>query len=78
MDLTYPQRMPWILCTPPRTLASVMAYVMHKTTFPMASPSQVAAAGGHWSKWAKFYMDMSLNPILVSYRYPVPILNAFA
>ena len=42
------------------------------------STIRLVAANGHWEKWAASCRDVALNPILVSYRYPIPILNAFA
>ena len=31
----------------------------------------IDAANGHWMMWAKFCQYVSLNPLLVLYRYPV-------
>ena len=42
------------------------------------STSRAATAFGHWEKWATFFREVSLNPLLVLYRDPVPILNAFS
>ena len=39
---------------------------------------QYAATDGHWVKCSKFLMDVSLDPLLISYRDIVSILNAFA
>ena len=41
------------------------------------SASQAAAADGHWMKWANFCQDVVLEPLLVLYWDPVPILNNF-
>ena len=40
--------------------------------------SQATAADGHWTKWAFFCARVSLEPLLVAYQDPVPILNAFS
>ena len=42
------------------------------------SVGQATASDGHWIKWAYFCARLSLDPLLVAYKYPVPILNAFA
>ena len=42
------------------------------------SVDQATAADGHLTKWAYFCARVALNPLLVAYKYPVPILNAFA
>ena len=42
------------------------------------SAGQATAAYGHWTKWACFCARVALDPLLVAYKYPVPILNAFA
>ena len=36
------------------------------------------AADGHWTKWDYFCARVALDPLLVAYKNPVPILNAFA
>ena len=36
------------------------------------------ATDGHWTKWGYFYAMVDLDSLLVSYKDPVPILNAFA
>ena len=36
------------------------------------------AADGHWTKWAYFCTRVALDPLIVAYKDPVPILNAFA
>ena len=36
------------------------------------------AADGHWTKWAYFCTRLALDPILVAYKDPVPILDSFA
>ena len=36
------------------------------------------AADGHWTKWAYFCARVALDLLLVTYKYPVPILNAFS
>ena len=42
------------------------------------SDRQSAAADGNWTKWDELRQDMSLNPVLILYRYLVHILNTFA
>ena len=42
------------------------------------STSRYVAANGNWSKWGVFCIDVAYDPLLVSYRDLVPILNAFA
>ena len=42
------------------------------------SVGRSTAADGHWTKWAYFYTRVALDPILVAYKDPVPILDAFA
>ena len=42
------------------------------------STGQATAADGHWIKWTYFCARVALDPLLVAYQYPVPILNAFA
>ena len=42
------------------------------------SVGKVTTADGHWTKWAYFCARGSLNPLLVAYKDPVPILNTFA
>ena len=42
------------------------------------SVGRSTAANGHWTKWAYFCAKVALDPLLVAYKYPVPILNAFA
>ena len=46
--------------------------------FKGLSTSRSAAADGYWRKWAILYREVSFNPLLVLYRYPVPIISAFA
>ena len=41
------------------------------------SVGQATAADGHWNKWAYFCARVALDPLLVAYKDPVPILNAF-
>ena len=36
------------------------------------------AADGHWTKWTYFCARVALDPLLVAYQDPVPILNVFA
>ena len=38
---------------------------------------QATAADGHWTKWSYFCVKVALEPLIVAYEYPVPILNAF-
>ena len=42
------------------------------------STGRATAADGHWTKWTYFCARMALDPLLLAYQYPVPILNAFA
>ena len=42
------------------------------------STGRATAADGHWTKWTYFCARVALDPLLVTYQYPVPILNAFA
>ena len=42
------------------------------------SAGRATAADGHWTKWAYFCARVALDPILVAYKDPAPILNAFA
>ena len=42
------------------------------------SVGRATAADGHWTKWAYLCARVALNPLLVAYKYPVPILDAFA
>ena len=39
------------------------------------STSQSSFADWNWEKWDKFCRDVDLNPLLISYRDPVPIPN---
>ena len=42
------------------------------------STGRACAADGHWTKWVNVCSRVALNPLLISYKYPVPILNIFA
>ena len=42
------------------------------------STGRACAADGHWTKWANFCSRVALNPLLIGYKNPVPILNIFA
>ena len=42
------------------------------------SVGRATAADGHWTKWAYFCARVTLKTLLVPYRDPVTILNAFA
>ena len=42
------------------------------------SSGRATAADGHWTKWACLCARVALDPLLVDYKDPVPILNAFA
>ena len=42
------------------------------------SVGRATAADGHWTKWAYFCARLALDPLLVVYKDPVPIFNAFA
>ena len=39
---------------------------------------RATATNGHWTKWAYFCARVDLDPLLVAYKDPVPILNAFS
>ena len=41
------------------------------------STGRATAAYLHWIKWTYFCARVALDPLLVAYQYPVPILNAF-
>ena len=41
------------------------------------STGRACAADGHWKKWANFCSRVALDPLLVGYKDPVPILNIF-
>ena len=42
------------------------------------SVGRFTATNGHWNKWAYFCARVALYPLLVAYKDPFPILNAFA
>ena len=42
------------------------------------STGRATAADAHWTKWTYFCARVALDPLLVTYQDPVPILNAFA
>ena len=42
------------------------------------SVGRATAANGHWTKWAYFYARLAIDPLLLAYKVPVPIFNAFA
>ena len=42
------------------------------------SVGQSTAADVHWNKWAYFGARVALDPLLVAYKDPAPILNDFA
>ena len=42
------------------------------------SVGRATAANGHWTKWDYFCSRVALDPLLVAYKDPVLILNAFA
>ena len=42
------------------------------------SVGRSTAADSHWTKWDYFCARVSLGPLLVVYKYRVPILIAFA
>ena len=42
------------------------------------STGQSCAADGHWTKWENFCSRVALDPLLIGYKEPVPILNIFA
>ena len=41
------------------------------------SDSQAATYDGNWTTWAEFFLDVSPDPLLVLYRYPLTILDTF-
>ena len=41
------------------------------------SASQSDASNEHWKEGSEFCRDVSLNHLLVLYRYLVPVLNTF-
>ena len=41
------------------------------------SVGRATAANGHWTKWAYFCARVSLKPLIIAYKEPPPILNAF-
>ena len=41
------------------------------------SVGRATTSDGHCNKWAYFCARMALDPLLVTYKDPVPILNAF-
>ena len=42
------------------------------------STGRTCAADGHWKKWVNFCLIVALDPLLIGYKYPVPILNIFS
>ena len=42
------------------------------------SVGRATATDGHWTNCAYFCARVALDPLLVAYKEPVPILNAFA
>ena len=42
------------------------------------STGRAYAADGHWTKWENFCSRVALDPLLIGYKDPVPILNIFA
>ena len=42
------------------------------------STGKSSATNAYWEKWSPFFQDVSLDPLLILYRYPVPTPNAFA
>ena len=42
------------------------------------STGRATAAYGHWTKWTYFCARVALDPLLVAYQDPFPMLNAFA
>ena len=42
------------------------------------SVCRATAVDSHWTKWSYFCAKVALDPLLVAYKDPVPILNAFA
>ena len=41
------------------------------------STSRASATDVHWYKWDVFCRDVALNYLLIFYRYPIPVINAF-
>ena len=41
------------------------------------STGRATTADGHWTKWNYFCARVDLDPLLIAYQDPVPILNAF-
>ena len=41
------------------------------------SVGQATAANVHWTKWAYFCTKVTLDPLCVAYKDPLPILNTF-
>ena len=39
--------------------------------------SQSTTANEHWAKWAMFFRDVSLKPLLFLHRYMFPVFNVF-
>ena len=42
------------------------------------STGRACTDDGHWTKWANFCSRVALEPQLIGYKDPVPILNFFA
>ena len=42
------------------------------------SVGRSTAADSHWTKWAYLCARVALDPLLIAYKDPVPILNVFA
>ena len=42
------------------------------------STSRATTSDDHWGNWAAFFREVTLYLLIILYRDPVPILNAFA
>ena len=42
------------------------------------STSISASSNTHWAIWSAFWANVALEPLLLSYKYPIPILATFA
>ena len=73
-----PQALPWRLWTPPPKLAWNSFSTATEDIREELYFCQATAADVHWTKWAYFCARATLDPLLVTYNDPVPILNAFS
>ena len=42
------------------------------------SASRAYSINNHWKIWSAFFANVALNPLLLSYKDPIPILDTFA